>query len=440
MNKNTIGKQFFKYVSLNIMGMIGLSLYILADTFFIARGIGSDGLTALNLAIPMYGFMYGVGMMVGMGGATRFSIVKGQSGEQKEGVGNRIFTIAFTYVAITSLFFVVLSGFSGPLSSLLGADSVTYEMTRVYLKVILAFAPMFMLNHLFVCFVRNDGNPQLAMAGMLAGTLFNIVLDYVFIYPCNMGMGGAALATGGSPIISMLILSIHFFKKKNTFHFTRVKPKLKEIWDISILGIPSLITEMSNAVVILIFNFLILKLAGNLGVAAYGVVANIALVVISIFTGIAQGVQPLLSENYGRGNKKDVGKAFRYALLTALVFAIGVYLFTFFQAEFLSGLFNKDGNKELTRIAAKGLRIYFVSFFFAGANIISATYFSSIDTPKNGFIISILRGIVIILPMAFLLSNLMGITGVWLSIPVTEALVLMTAVFLMRKGTNRKSV
>lgn len=424
MENTNIKRTYFKYVTHNVLGMIGLSCYILADTFFIASGVGADGLTALNLAIPIYSFIHGTGLMIGMGGATRFAISKSKT----------VFTQAFYYVLIIASIFVTIGILlSGGIANLLGANADTYQMTTTYLQIILCFSPMFMLNNLVICFVRNDDNPKLAMNAMLIGSFSNIILDYVFVFPFKMGMFGAALATGIAPIVSLLILSMHFIKKRNSFRLCKLRPQLRTYLDISLIGLSSLITELSSGIVIIVFNSIILRIKGNLGVAAYGIVANIALVIISIFIGISQGVQPILSKNYGEQNIRNVKKVLNYGIITAVTFALVIYAFFFLFSEPIVNIFNKDHNEELSRIAIRGLRIYFTSFLFAGINILCCTYFSSIDKIRNSFIISILRGFIIIIPMAFILSAMYGMIGVWLTMTLTEFCVLILTVILLKR-------
>lgn len=186
MNNAKCFKEFAKYTSLNVLGMIGLSCYILADTFFVSKGLGANGLTALNLAIPIYSFINGSGLMLGMGGATKYSILKSQD---KTRDANRAFTntVLFT-LGLALVFFAIGVFLSGAITRLLGADDIVYQMSKTYLQVILLFAPMFMLNNVLLCFVRNDGAPQLSMLAMIGGSLSNIILDYIFIFPCNMGI------------------------------------------------------------------------------------------------------------------------------------------------------------------------------------------------------------------------------------------------------------
>lgn len=152
---------------------------------------------------------------------------------------------------------------------------------------------MFMLNNLLIGFVRNDDNPRLAMMGMLIGSLTNVVLDYIFIFPFGLGMFGAALATGVAPVISISIMSPYVIKKAN-FKFLKTKLCLNHCKDIFLLGLSALIGELATGIVMLLFNFTLLKYSGNIGVAAYGIIANIAFVIVSMFTGVAQEFNQLL--------------------------------------------------------------------------------------------------------------------------------------------------
>ena len=431
--KERIGNLFLKYVSANVLGMIGYSCYILADTFFIARGIGADALAALNLVLPAYSLMNGTGLMIGMGAASRYTI----SSTKPEGTLHRtIFTQALYLAAFAAVIFSS-GGIFLPdrIAAVLGANADTIGYATDYIRILLIFSPLFLGNNLLLSFVRNDGAPRLSMTGMIVGSLTNIVLDYVFIYPLGMGMTGAALATATAPVISMLIMSVHFIKKRNHFRPVRTRLSLVRWGDICTLGVSSLVTELSSGVVIIVFNYLILGLNGNTGVAAYGILANIALVLVSIYTGIGQGVQPIVSRYEGKDGEEQRRNLRRYALATSLSFALLSYLLIAVFAVPLADLFNREHDPILTDIASNGMRIYFVSLFFSGINIVAAAFLSSIDRPKQAFAVSILRGFVLIIPVAWLMSVLFGLTGIWMAVPVTEAIVCALAViFLFRKN------
>lgn len=428
MNNTSCFKEFAKYSFFSVLGMMGISCYILADTFFVSNGLGTNGLAALNLAIPIYNFIHGSGLMLGMGGATKFSICKSQNDYKNT---NIIFTNT-VYLAAVFAFLFVIAGlvFSSPLALLLGADAQTFTMTNTYLKCLLFFAPAFIMNDVLLCFVRNDGNPQLSMIAMLTGSFSNIILDYIFIFPLKMGILGAVLATGFAPVISITILSRHWLKKDIGFHLTRTGFHFNIMRTLLSLGFPSLIAQLSSGIVMITFNALILKHQGNTGVAAYGIIANIALVVTAIYEGIAQGIQPLISNFYGCRNHKNIQQVFRYALLTILVVSAGIYLVIFLCANPVTTIFNKEHNPLLQEIAVYGLRLYFTSAAFVGFNIIMAIFFTSTEHMVPAHIISILRGLVLIIPMAFLLSAFWGMTGIWLSYPITELAVAAVGILL----------
>ncbi|ABX43805.1 MATE family efflux transporter [Lachnoclostridium phytofermentans] len=414
-------KNFVKYSSLNVLGMLGLSCYILADTFFVSKGLGANGLAALNLAIPIYSFIHGSGLMLGMGGATGYSI---KSSQNETDSANHIFTnTVFLALGFAVIFFILGLFYSERIVMLLGGEGEVLHMSKTYLQVILLFAPMFLLNNVLLCFVRNDGSPQLSMIAMLGGSFSNIVLDYVFMFPLEMGIFGAVLATGLAPVISILILSPFFFRKKNCFHLTKCNLSMTLISGIVSSGIPSLITEVSSGIVMIVFNIIILRLQGNVGIAAYGIIANLSLVVVSIYTGIAQGIQPLISSNYGSGKRENVQAILRYAMISMLVVSGIVYLTIALRAPQIASIFNSEKNEILQSIAVKGLKIYFTACVFAGFNIIISVYFTSTDYARPAHIISILRGFLIIIPLAFLLSALGGMLGVWLVFPAAELIV-----------------
>lgn len=421
MKKHSCFSEFAKYTSLNVLGMIGLSCYILADTFFVSKGLGTNGLAALNLAIPIYSFIHGSGLMLGMGGGTKYSVFRGQQASEP---ANRIFTNT-VFLALLFAAFFMLTGllFSEKLTLLLGAESEIAVMTKTYLTVILLFSPAFLINDILICFVRNDGNPRLSMLAMLGGSLSNILLDYIFIFPLHMGILGAVLATGAAPVISMFLLSSHWLQKRSRFHFQWAKPQLRTFFSCISLGFPSLVTEVASGIVMIVFNAIILSISGTVGVAAYGVIANLSLVVTAVFTGIAQGMQPLISKAYGTGDNQGIKQNLRYGILTALLLSCMIYLITFLLADPITGIFNHDGNIQLQQIATSGMRLYFTATPFIGFNIIISFFFTSIERAVPAQLISIIRGLVLVIPMAFLLSSLAGLTGVWLTIPITEGIV-----------------
>ena len=219
---NTPLRAFARYASLSTLGMIATSCYILADTFFVAQGLGTNGLAALNLAIPVYNVIHGTGLLLGMGGATKFAILKSQGAHRR---ANTVYTHTLVIAAAAAVVFMAAGLFGAPvLAALLGAKGEIAGMTATYLRVLLLFSPAFLLNDLFVCFVRNDGAPSLSMAATVVVSLANVVMDYIFIFPCGLGIFGAVLATGFSPVIGICIQAPHWAARRCGFRPQASRP------------------------------------------------------------------------------------------------------------------------------------------------------------------------------------------------------------------------
>lgn len=421
-------QDFRKYVFFNMIGSFGISLYILADTFCISKGLGTDGLAALNLALPVFNFLNGFGLMFGIGGSTKFSIFYCHTDRIDT---DRIFTNTILGMGGIALIFEILGiFFSEPLTLLLGADESIFDLTHTYLELVLLFSPIFLLNQVMVCFVRNDGAPRLATAAMLTSSAVNVILDCDFIFIRQMGMQGAALATCISPLFSIAVMSLHIVSGWNAFQFRFFKPSWPMIKEIASLGFSTFVNELAAGIVMIVFNFLILNLEGNTGVAAYGIVANIAIVVVSLYTGISYGVQPLMSREHGAHDKKALQYLLKSAMKLTIQISVIVYFSVFFTSQGIAGIFNSDHDQNLQAMAEDGLRLYFTAIPFMGMNIINSVFFTSLEKPKPAQILSLLRGMFLVIPIAWIFSKLWNITGIWLTVPVSELLACITGIII----------
>ncbi len=427
-------KQFFKYVSQNIFGLLGTSCYILADTYFIAQAAGTDGVTLLNLCLPIYNLIFAFGSMIGLGAATRYAILRAQGDARAQ----RYFSNAIFSVCILAVPFMLVGIFRPDgLLRLMGGDADIVALGMNYARIFLMFTPFFMCNYVVASFVRNDGDPSLAMVATLSGSLFNVVFDYIFIFPMGLGLPGAALATAISPILSIAVCSAHFIKKSNTITFVRKAPSVRLLAQSCQLGISGFVGELSSGVTTTVFNFLLLRLAGNVAVAAYGVVANFALVATAIFNGVAQGAQPLVSQCYGKNEMAGARKLLLLGCGTALGLAALLYGVVFGYTDALTALFNSENSALMAAFAHSGMRIYFVGYFFAGCNIVAAGYLGAVNRPAEASITSLCRGMVAIVVCSLVLSALFGMNGVWAAFPVSEAITLALTVFLLKRKAER---
>lgn len=419
-------KQLRKYIAPNILAMIGISCYVLADTYFISIAEGADGITTLNLILPVYGIIFAIGSMIGIGSATRYSLSKSMGNAD----ANDYFSNSIFCTLLVSCIFVFIGiFFPHKVLLLLGADQHIMRIGISYIRIVLCFAPFFMLNYTFTAFVRNDHAPKLAMSATLVSGIFNIIFDYILMFPLKMGMPGAALATSISPIVSMSICMLHYLSKKNTVVFVMKVPSFKKLLYACNLGVVAFVGEISSGITTLVFNYILLGLSGNIAVAAYGVIANIALVGTALFNGISMGLQPVASSVHGKMNTLEEEKIYKHALKIGEGIAIFVVVIVFLFAEKMIAIFNSENSMQLAAYAAVGIRLYFVGFLIAAVNIIKSGFYSAIGKGTESSVIALSRGIFVISITAFLLSKLFGILGVWIAFPVSEFITWLISIF-----------
>ena len=417
MEKNYLSN-FAKYISANMIGTLGLSLYIFADTYFMAYYAGHLGLTALNIAIPLYGILLGLGYLFGTGGGINFSYLAAKKDYKK---ANEYFSVSISYAVLSGIILSIIGIlFSKNISWALGANEESLAMTNTYIKTLLAFSTFFIPSTAIMTFLRYDDNPNLAMIALLFSSLFNIVFDYIFMECFKLSVFGAALATGLSPIVSILISLAHFFKKDKILKFEKVSFKVKKLLEVIKLGTSSFIYEMSQGLVTLSFNYLILGISGNIGIAAYGIITNIGGIVMSIFNGLQQGMQPLISSAHGRKDTFGERKYFKYGIIFAAILSLTVYFGSILNIDSLISIFNSQNLKILYDLAKPGIILYFLGFLPHGLNISLIAYKNAINNPRLSFILSIARGTIFSLLFAFVLSHHFAMTGIWLSFPLAE--------------------
>ncbi|NLI89055.1 MAG: MATE family efflux transporter [Epulopiscium sp.] len=415
--EGNIKEIFLKYLIPSVGGMLGVSLYVLGDTMIVGRGLGSQGLAALNISIPLINVLNGLGLLFGIGGATFLSISRG---EKKDHKVNDIFTKSMIMALIAGIILTLLRIFYlDELCYFLGASQATFQMAKDYLGVLLAFSIPFILNSALTVFVRNDGAPRLAMWGMLTGSISNVILDYIFIFKFEWGMRGGAIATVISPIIGLLILSTHFISKNNDMKLVKPSPNFDIIKRIIGNGSASFIVELSAGIVIFAFNKVILDITGDIGVSAYSIIANLSLICTAIFIGVGQAIQPIVSFNYGANKMDRVYDSVRLAIYVGFGLGIIFYAIGMLFPEFLVSIFSKD-NQELMNITVRGIRIYFMSFIVMGINIVMTTYIQSKEHGKISTAISLMRGLVLIIAFLLVLPKLFGLDGVWFTLPAVE--------------------
>lgn len=428
-----VRRNLIKYISLNVLALLGTSCYVVVDTFFVANGIGTDAVAALNIVIVYFSLMIAIGNLIGMGTATRYAILmaKGETAD-----ASHVYTLGVITALICGGIMSLLGIFASvPLGRLMGADDQIIDMTATYLRIIWGFAPLYLMNYLYGAVVRNDNGPRLSMAAQLISNLANCVLDYIFIIMWGKGMAGAAFATAIAPVISLAIMSSHIWRGQAGFRFVNPAQGFSpgKWFGFIKLGNSAFFTELSTGFVVMVYNFLFLEFCGNDGVSAYGIVTNLNVLAFAIYIGVQQGIQPLVSEYYGKGQHENMVYSLKFALKIVLV--VGVVLFgaVMIWANPIVGLYNSDGSQNIAELASFGLKVFYFGYIVGGVNMILAGYMSARDQAGRSFVISIMRGMVVISASAYLLSRVLGVNGIWYGMPVAEVITLIAGIYLLRK-------
>ncbi len=421
---------FLKYLIPAVGGMLGTSLYVLGDTMIVGRGLGAQGLAALNVSIPINNVFNGMGLLFGIGGATAISINRGRRDE--EGL-NDIFSKSMIMAFIVGMIITLMRIFYlDEFVIFLGASSETFQMSKDYLGVLMSFSTAFLLNVALTVHIRNDGAPRLAMAGMLTGSIMNVILDYIFVFKFHWGMAGVGLATGLAPVTGLVILSTHFIRRENNIRFIFPKTNWSIVRRIITNGGSSFIVELSAGVVIFAFNRALADITGDIGITAYSIIANLSLIFAAIFTGVGQAIQPIVSINYGAKKINRVYEFVKMGIWTSLGLGVSFYIIGLFFPEFLISIFiQADG--ELLSIATRGIRLYFLSFILMGVNIVLTSFIQSKEYGRISFMISLFRGFIFVILILIILPKFIGIDGVWLTLPLAELVTSIISFVYVRK-------
>lgn len=421
-----VSKIFFRYLMPAIWANMVTSIYILADTIIIGKGIGTLAMAALNIILPLFNIFFGVGLLFGVGGSVLMSIARGHGDTQ---LGKCYYTLSVILNAATCLLLTVfLWCFMKPVVLFLGATDATLPYIMDYAPYVICGLSAFAFSSHLQTFVRNDGAPTLAMIAVVSGGIFNVILDIIFVFPLQMGMAGAAIASVLGSLCTISILLLHFLSKSNGLTFSLKGVSFSYIGRIFQNGFTSFLVDITSGIVMFIFNIQILKHAGDIGVSMYGVICNTAIIVVCLCNGINQAAQPILSTNYGAGLSERIRKIKKLGIKTSLIICslpaiLGLLIPKMFAYIFI------NPNREILAMTPSAIRIYFTGFFVMGINMFAVGYFQSIAKPTLSLIICLARGCVLSIIFVTILAPIVGINGIWASVPLAEFVTLALSIY-----------
>ena len=398
---------------------------------------GPEGTAALAVVAPLWNIIYSLGLLVGIGGSVLFSARRGSG--RGDGSENQYFTAAaIGAVILAALAWAGIWCFEGPILTFFGADESLLALAQRYMQPIKPVFPLFLLNQLLAGFLRNDGNPGLATMSVLAGGIFNVFGDYFFVFPCDMGVYGAGLATAIGSGISFLVMLIHFVSRKNTLRLVRPERLGEKLRAISVTGFSTFFVDVAMGILTVLFNRQIMRWLGSDAMAVYGPIIQISTFAQCCAYSVGQAAQPILSTNYGAGNAARIRKTLYLALGTSMAFAA----FWTGLSELAPGLYIRifmRPTDAILAIAPSIIRRYGVSFILLPVNIFSTYYFQSILRPKDSFIVSIARGLVVSGLLIFALPAVFAPESIWWAMPLTELVTFVYAGLAMCRDTRALS-
>ena len=426
--KDNLRKLYLRFLIPSLGSAMVMSIYTLTDAIVIGKGVGADALAALSITTPLLCILMSTGILFGVGGSVSMNVYRGTGNYKK---ADRFFTLSFFTLAVITLILWLIYGFGiSTLLRVMGANDMLYPYALSYMRYINIFLPAAVFSNYIAIFVRADSDPNRAMIGVLSGGVVNIALDIIFVFPLQMGIGGAALASAIGMVIQVCIGISHFFSRKNAMHFIKPKHIFSSIGQIIASGIPSFFNEFANGFIVLLFNIQILKYCGSTALSVYSVISNCVILFNSLFTGVGQSIQPIIATNFGADKWDRIKKVRNMAFLTIICMGI---LFSASGILFPNGVCSIFMNmtEEMKVIAGKGLRMYFIAFLPMGINLLTSYYLQSVLNTKKSLCISLLRNIILSGIAILVFPLLFGGNSLWLVMPVVEVIVFVVSMIFL---------
>lgn len=422
-------RKIIHYVAPAILTNACSFLFSVVDGLFVGNGVGTDALASVNICVPFVTIAIALNMMSSIGGIAIGAV---RMGRKDTAGANRVFAHSLTFSFALGIALTLLGTLAtGPVASLLGATETYYKMTKDYLFWWSLFIIPNFLSMNLQGFCRNDGEPGLVAIATVAGTLVNVFLDWLLVYPLQKGVEGAAIATGMSQVTTLLIVLTHFIRKKGVLRFSFSRPTAVLYAQIAYRGTPEMIAQFSSPLMTLWMNRSLGKYIGDLGVNSFSVISYISSLTLAMLFGASEGMQPLLGQSFGAGKKKDVEVYFRAGLVIATVgSAIVIALFTIFDVP-AARLFGAEG-AVLDEICREILPFSW-AFVFAGANAMVSSYLYSTMHSKEAIALNIIRSFVTNTFSILVLPMLFGVGIIWYTYGISEVLVSIVAFVLIKR-------
>lgn len=427
-----VGVLLRRYSIPAIVSMLVVALYNIVDRIYIGHGVGAMAISGLTLTLPVSSMIVAIGTLVGVGAAARISIVLGM--KDVKWACNILGHVPILTLILSSAFIIPTIIFIEPILYLFGGSDATIPYARDYLMIVIPASIFTNLCYSFSNVMRASGFPKKSMYVVLLGVLLNIILDPIFIFWFDMGIKGAAIATGISMFIGAAYATSHFLNPKHDVSFRKGSFKLRKyiIKNIISIGFSPFIMNFIASAVAIVVNNQLRNHGGDIAIGSYGIINSYQLFISLIVLGLCQGMQPIIGFNYGAGNNKRVKDTFFLAVKTSVFIYIGGIFFMEVLPRYATMIFTTD--PELIALTIKGMRIAFAAAILIGPQIVISNSFMSIGKPIQSSLMTISRQMVFLIPLLSILPIFWGLDGVWLAMPISDVLAfILSMAFVVRE-------
>lgn len=434
----SIGQHFnirslLKFAFPSILMMMFMSLYTIVDGMFVSRYVGSNALSSVNIVYPMVSIFTAIGVMLATGGC---AVIAKKMGEDRLSEARSDLSL---FVFVGGMIGIVLSGiillFQTPIIRLLGANDVLVPYCSSYLRILMYFAPVSILQLLFLSYFVAASKPALGLWLTVLGGVTNIVLDYVFLGMLGLGIEGAAVATGLGQLVPAVAGLFFFINKKHELHFQKFHFDGKVLLQACSNGSSEMVSNLSNAVITFLFNIIMMRLAGENGVAAVTIILYGQFLFNSLYLGFSMGIAPIISYNLGSGNKKELRNVFRLSMLFVIFSSLLIAIVSLFSSNWITGIF-VERSSETFALASVGFALFSINYLVSGSNIFISSLFTALSDGKTSAIISFSRTFLCMVISLLTLPYFFETNGVWLAVPVAEFVTILLSTYLLWKRNH----
>lgn len=429
LERNISITSVFQFTIPTIIMMVFTSIYSMVDGIFISRFVGAEAISATNIVYPTIYVVIGFGSMLGAGGNAVLAKKLGE-GKPQEACEDLSFFSIFSFLLVL-LFSALCLLFMNPLLYALGSTDRLYPYCRDYFFFSTCGFPAYMLQLIFQNYFIAAGRPKLGLYSSVAAGFTNAILDYIFIVFFNLGISGAALATLSSYLIPAITGLIFFIKNRDGLCFKRPRFRIRLLLQVLANGSSEFISNIATSIIFLVINIVTLQVLGEDGLAAISIVLYSQFLFTAVYMGFSSGVAPLISYNYGAGNVKRLHQIYRICLGFVASFSLLMTILPLFLADPIIAVFTSRDTAVFS-IAVHGFLVFSLNYLFAGLNIFSSAFFTAFSNGKISAIISFSRTFAFILPALLLLPHFIGGDGIWLAIPIAEALCSILSVYFLK--------